>query len=117
MLREKLIDHRFGENNKFRRRSHEISRIEGLSDAVFSFVVFRQSIDGRTWRGAAGEWQCRVDGCAGTALVSDDGLRRRLRRCICGVYGVNGTIMGRRRRRLEKQIASGFEVEPNEVSS
>src|SRR6266568_80914 len=39
MLREKLIDHRFGENNKFRRRSHEISRIEGLSDAVFAFAV------------------------------------------------------------------------------
>ena len=39
MLREKLIDHRFGENNKFRWRSHEISRIEGLSDAVFAFAV------------------------------------------------------------------------------
>src|SRR6266704_4401231 len=39
MLREKLIDHRFGENKKFRWRSHEISRIEGLSDAVFAFAV------------------------------------------------------------------------------
>src|SRR6266581_8825027 len=39
MLREKLIDHRFGENNKFRWRSHEVSRTEGLSDAVFAFAV------------------------------------------------------------------------------
>src|SRR6266568_4842749 len=39
MLREKLIGHRLGENNKFRWRSHEISRIEGLSDAVFAFAV------------------------------------------------------------------------------
>ena len=75
MLREKLIGHRLGENNKFRWRSHEIYRIEGLSYAVFDFAV--------------------------------DAV----------LLKVNGTIMGRRRRRLEKQIASGFEVEPNQVSS
>src|SRR5262245_26647380 len=39
MLREKLIDKRIGENNKFRWRSHDVSRIEGLSDAVFGFAV------------------------------------------------------------------------------
>src|SRR5204863_4076464 len=39
MLREKLIDLRLGENSTFRWRSHEISRIEGLSDAVFAFAV------------------------------------------------------------------------------
>src|SRR5437867_12170512 len=39
MLREKLIDLRLGENSTFRWRSHEISRIEGLSDAVFGFAV------------------------------------------------------------------------------
>ena len=39
MLREKLIDKRVGDNKKFRWRSHEISRIEGLSDAVFAFAV------------------------------------------------------------------------------
>lgn len=39
MIREKLIDKGIGDNKKFRWRSHEISRIEGLSDAVFGFAV------------------------------------------------------------------------------
>lgn len=39
MIREKLIDKGFGDPHKFRWRSHEISRIEGLSDAVFAFAV------------------------------------------------------------------------------
>lgn len=39
MIREKLIDRGIGDNNKFRWRSHEITRIEGLSDAVFGFAV------------------------------------------------------------------------------
>ncbi|MDX6577921.1 MAG: hypothetical protein QOE96_3874 [Blastocatellia bacterium] len=39
MIREKLIDKSIGDNKKFRWRSHEISRIEGLSDAVFAFAV------------------------------------------------------------------------------
>ena len=39
MIREKLIDKGVGDNKKFRWRSHEISRIEGLSDAVFGFAV------------------------------------------------------------------------------
>src|SRR6476660_3922918 len=39
MIREKLIDKRVGDSTKFRWRSHEISRIEGLSDAVFAFAV------------------------------------------------------------------------------
>ena len=39
MIREKLIDKRVGESTKFRWRSHEISRIEGLSDAVFAFAI------------------------------------------------------------------------------
>jgi len=39
MIREKLIDKGVGENKKFRWRSHEPSRIEGLSDAVFGFAV------------------------------------------------------------------------------
>jgi uncharacterized membrane protein len=39
MIREKLIDKAVGDPNKFRWRSHEISRIEGLSDAVFAFAV------------------------------------------------------------------------------
>lgn len=39
MIREKLIDKGFGDNKKFRWRSHEISRIEGLSDGVFAFAV------------------------------------------------------------------------------
>lgn len=38
MLREKLIDKRVGQG-KFRWRSHEVSRIEGLSDAVFGFAI------------------------------------------------------------------------------
>jgi hypothetical protein len=39
MIREKLIDKGIGNSLKFRWRSHEISRIEGLSDAVFGFAV------------------------------------------------------------------------------
>ena len=39
MIREKLIDRGYGENKKFRWRSHEVTRIEGLSDAVFGFAV------------------------------------------------------------------------------
>jgi len=39
MIREKLIDKGIGMTGGFRWRSHEISRIEGLSDAVFAFAV------------------------------------------------------------------------------
>src|SRR6266446_3596203 len=39
MIRDKLIDKGFGDSHKFRWRSHEITRIEGLSDAVFGFAV------------------------------------------------------------------------------
>lgn len=34
MIREKLTDKGVGDNKQFRWRSHEITRIEGLSDAV-----------------------------------------------------------------------------------
>lgn len=34
-----MIEKNIGDNHKFRWRSHEISRIEGLSDAVFGFAV------------------------------------------------------------------------------
>jgi uncharacterized membrane protein len=39
MIRDKLIQKEIGANADFRWRSHEISRIEGLSDAVFAFAV------------------------------------------------------------------------------
>src|SRR5438874_12802023 len=39
MIREKLIDKGIGDNKKFRWRSHEVSRLEGLSDAVFGFAI------------------------------------------------------------------------------
>src|ERR1043166_7415293 len=39
MIREKLIEKRIGAGGKFRWRSEEISRIEGLSDAVFGFAI------------------------------------------------------------------------------
>ena len=39
MLREGLINKGIGDPRKFRWRSREISRIEGLSDAVFAFAV------------------------------------------------------------------------------
>ena len=39
MIREKLIEKRISENTSFRWRSTEISRIEGLSDAVFGFAI------------------------------------------------------------------------------
>ena len=38
MIREKLIEKDIG-RNEFRWRGHEISRIEGLSDAVFAFAI------------------------------------------------------------------------------
>ena len=39
MIRERLIEKNIGVNKNFRWRSHEITRIEGLSDAVFGFAV------------------------------------------------------------------------------
>ena len=39
MIREKLIEKNFGRSGKFRWRGREISRIEGLSDAVFAFAI------------------------------------------------------------------------------
>ena len=39
MIREKLIDKGIGDDKKFRWRSHEPSRLEGLSDAVFGFAI------------------------------------------------------------------------------
>ena len=39
MLREKLIEKQIGKSTSFRWRSEEISRIEGLSDAVFGFAI------------------------------------------------------------------------------
>lgn len=39
MIREKLIEKEIGAGKNFRWRSHEISRIEGLSDGVFAFAV------------------------------------------------------------------------------
>ena len=39
MIREKLIEKGVGDDLKFRWRSHEVSRTEGLSDAVFGFAI------------------------------------------------------------------------------
>jgi len=39
MIREKLIEKGVGNDHKFRWRSHEVSRTEGLSDAVFGFEI------------------------------------------------------------------------------
>src|SRR5260370_322561 len=39
MIRERLVEQGVGSRVDFRWRSHEISRIEGLSDAVFAFAV------------------------------------------------------------------------------
>jgi len=39
MIREQLVKREFGKSGDFRWRSHEISRIEGLSDAVFAFAI------------------------------------------------------------------------------
>jgi uncharacterized membrane protein len=39
MIREKLDQDDIGQSGKFRWRGHEISRIEGLSDAVFAFAI------------------------------------------------------------------------------
>lgn len=39
MIREKMIENNFGSDRDFRWRGHEVSRIEGLSDAVFAFAI------------------------------------------------------------------------------
>src|SRR5688572_33333744 len=39
MLRENIIKTSLGKDAAFRWRGHEISRVEGLSDAVFGFAV------------------------------------------------------------------------------
>jgi len=39
VLRDKLLEHGAGAERGFRWRSHEITRIEGLSDGVFAFAV------------------------------------------------------------------------------
>lgn len=39
MIRDKLIEKRVGDSKQFRWRSHEVSRTEGLSDAVFGFAI------------------------------------------------------------------------------
>ncbi|MFN2492671.1 MAG: TMEM175 family protein [Pyrinomonadaceae bacterium] len=39
MIREKMMQQNFGNKAQFRWRGLEISRIEGLNDAVFAFAV------------------------------------------------------------------------------
>ncbi|MEO7190251.1 MAG: TMEM175 family protein [Vicinamibacterales bacterium] len=39
MVRQRAIEAGFGAQGTFRWRSHEVSRIEGLSDAVFAFAI------------------------------------------------------------------------------
>jgi uncharacterized membrane protein len=39
MIREKMVEKNIGQSGEFRWRGHEISRIEGLSDAVFAFAI------------------------------------------------------------------------------
>lgn len=39
MIREKMIEKAIGRGGEFRWRGHEVSRIEGLSDAVFAFAI------------------------------------------------------------------------------
>jgi hypothetical protein len=39
MIREELVKRDFGKSGDFRWRSHEISRIESLGDAVFAFAI------------------------------------------------------------------------------
>src|ERR1044072_7235906 len=39
MIRERMIENHTGADRDFRWRGHEVSRIEGLSDAVFAFAI------------------------------------------------------------------------------
>ena len=39
MIREKLVEKRLGARAGFRWRGHEVSRLEGLADAVFGFAI------------------------------------------------------------------------------
>jgi len=69
MIREILVKQNVGQTLTFRWRSHEISRIEGLSDAVFAFAVTLLVVSlevprpSTSWVGDARLWSVRDQLC------------------------------------------------------
>jgi hypothetical protein len=83
MIREKLIEKDIG-RGEFRWRGHEVSRIEGLSDAVFAFAITLLLI---VFIGGA-----KRAGLAGMIYMFS-----------AVVLTVSGMVMGKRRSKLEQQ--------------
>lgn len=60
MIRSHLVARRQAEANGFRWRGREVSRLEGLSDAVFGFAITRSGAEsGRSWAGSSTGWSAR----------------------------------------------------------
>lgn len=61
MIREKMIEKDIGHRGEFRWRGHEITRIEGLSDAIFAFAITRLVVslagDSKGYKEASGHVQ------------------------------------------------------------
>jgi uncharacterized membrane protein len=72
MVRGKLIEKAVGHTGDFRWRSHEITRIEGFSDAVFAFAVTLLVVSlevPRTFDELAGAMQGFIAFALGSALL------------------------------------------------
>jgi hypothetical protein len=116
-----MIKKEIGDGGKFRWRSHEISRIEGLSDAVFAFAITRLvvSLDTRN-NIQESALNCMV-ALISISLVVFGGPRYAalagLTYMLTGVVlGTHGTLMGRRRGELVKELAASTEAKQSQSS-
>ena len=126
MIRETLINKNIGDNRKFRWRSHEISRIEGLSDAVFGvFALLYWHAYQRRSQLELNElevFDTRTDiresllnvGIAAVSIIiavvgggRRAGLSGMTYMLTPVVMTIHGTLNGRRRKKLEAKLGLG----------